>query len=50
MAGQNLIPSGDFRTSYAVDTTIFPTRASRNAAIIGVIDQVDIGDEVEVGA
>src|SRR5258708_12287740 len=37
MAGQNLIPSGDFRTSYAVDTTIFPTRASRNAAIVGVI-------------
>jgi branched-chain amino acid transport system permease protein len=37
MAGQNLIPSGDFRTSYAVDTTIFPTRASRNAAIIGII-------------
>src|SRR6201991_3777773 len=37
MAGQNLIPSGDFRTSYAVDTTIFPTRASRNAAIIGLI-------------
>src|SRR3984885_15398920 len=37
MAGQNLIPSGDFRTSYAVDTTIFPTRARRNAAIIGII-------------
>src|SRR3979411_2861194 len=37
MAGQNLIPAGDFRTSYAVDTTIFPTRASRNAAIIGII-------------
>src|SRR6195952_1216986 len=37
MAGQNLIPSGDFRTSYAVDTTIFPTHASRNAAIIGII-------------
>src|SRR3954470_5775768 len=37
MAGQNLIPAGDFRTSYAVDTTIFPTRASRNAAIVGII-------------
>src|SRR3954451_2606535 len=37
MAGQNLIPAGDFRTSYAVDTTMFPTRASRNAAIVGVI-------------
>ena len=37
MAGQNLIPAGDFRTSYAVDTTIFPTTASRNAAIAGII-------------
>jgi branched-chain amino acid transport system permease protein len=37
MAGPNLIPAGDFRTSYAVDTTIFPTAASRNAAIIGII-------------
>ena len=25
MAGPSLIPSGDFRTSYAADTTIFPT-------------------------
>src|SRR3954467_10126734 len=37
MAGQNLIPAGDFRTSYGVTPTIFPTRASRNAAIIGII-------------
>src|SRR6059058_1716944 len=37
MATQTLIPAGDFRTSYAVDTTIFPTRSSRNAAIIGII-------------
>src|SRR5216110_1692416 len=37
MAGTSLIPSGDFRTSYAADTTIFPTRTSRNAAIAGVI-------------
>src|SRR6266567_2036613 len=37
MAGPSLIPSGDFRTSYAADTMIFPTRASRNAAIAGVI-------------
>src|SRR5437764_1140000 len=37
MAGASLIPSGDFRTSYAADTTIFPTRTSRNAAIAGVI-------------
>jgi branched-chain amino acid transport system permease protein len=36
MATQTLIPAGDFRTSYAVDTTIFPTTASRNAAILGV--------------
>jgi branched-chain amino acid transport system permease protein len=37
MAGPNLIPAGDFRTSYAADTTIFPTTASRNAAIIGIM-------------
>src|SRR3954452_2357828 len=37
MATQTLIPAGDFRTSYAVDTTMFPTVASRNAALIGVI-------------
>ena len=37
MAGPSLIPSGDFRTSYAADTTIFPTRTSRNTAIAGVI-------------
>ena len=32
MATPSLIPAGDFRTSYAADTTIFPTSASRNAA------------------
>src|SRR3984893_1130165 len=37
MAGTSLIPSGDFRTSYAADTTIFPTRTSRNFAIAGII-------------
>lgn len=37
MASPSLVPAGDFRTSYAVDTTIFPTRASRNACIIGVV-------------
>src|SRR6195952_4630311 len=37
MAGPSLIPSGDFRTTYAADTTIFPTRASRNAAIAGIV-------------
>jgi branched-chain amino acid transport system permease protein len=36
MASQTLIPAGDFRTSYAVDTTIFPTTTSRNAAILSV--------------
>ena len=37
MATSTLLPAGDFRTSYAVDTTIFPTIASRNAAIAGVV-------------
>ena len=37
MATSTLLPAGDFRTSYAVDTTIFPTAASRNAAIAGAI-------------
>src|SRR6201747_983073 len=37
MTSPSLIPAGDFRTSYAVDTTIFPTTASRNAAIVGII-------------
>src|SRR5438552_8831235 len=37
MATPSLIPAGDFRTSYAADTTIFPTTASRNAAIIGAL-------------
>src|SRR5215213_7515451 len=37
MAGQTLIPSGDFRTSYAADTTVFPTATSRNAMIAGIV-------------
>ncbi len=37
MAGPSFIPSGDFRTSYAADTTIFPTRTSRNFAILGIV-------------
>src|SRR4249919_257178 len=37
MAGPSLIPSGDFRTTYAADTTIFPTKASRNAAILSIV-------------
>ena len=36
MAGPALIPAGDFRTTYAADTTIFPTATSRNFAIAGV--------------
>lgn len=32
-----LTPSGDFRTSYRADTTIFPTAMSRNAVILGVM-------------
>ncbi|MGO4717110.1 branched-chain amino acid ABC transporter permease [Bradyrhizobium sp. 2TAF24] len=37
MANQSLLPAGDFRTSYAADTTIFPTVTSRNAAILGIV-------------
>src|SRR6202051_1641446 len=37
MATPSLIPAGDFRTSYAADTTIFPTTTSRNMAIAGVV-------------
>src|SRR5215203_4864307 len=37
MAGQTLIPSGDFRTTYAADTTVFPTATSRNAMIAGIV-------------
>ena len=37
MASPSLIPAGDFRTSYAADTTIFPTTTSRNAAIAGIV-------------
>ncbi len=37
MASQSLIPAGDFRSTYAADTTIFPTVTSRNMAILGVV-------------
>ena len=37
MATQTLIPAGDFRTTYAADTTVFPTRAGRNAMIAGIV-------------
>ena len=37
MTTPSLIPAGDYRTTYAADTTIFPTTTSRNAAIIGIV-------------
>ena len=37
MASPSLIPAGDYRTSYAADTTIFPTTTSRNAAMVGIV-------------
>src|SRR3984893_13597260 len=37
MATQNLLPAGDFRTTYAADTTIFPTRTGRYAAIAAIV-------------
>jgi branched-chain amino acid transport system permease protein len=36
MAMQSIIPAGEFKTSYGADTTIFPTIASRAAAILAV--------------
>jgi len=33
----SMIPAGQFKTDYRKDTTIFPTRASRNACIAGVV-------------
>ena len=37
MAGQTLLPAGDYRTSYASDTTMFPTTTSRNMLILGIV-------------
>ena len=37
MAMQSITPAGEFKTSYAADTTIFPSITSRNAAIIGLL-------------
>src|SRR3954468_10986681 len=37
MESQTLLPAGDFRTTYAADTTVFPTATSRNAMIAGVV-------------
>lgn len=36
MAMQSLIPAGEFKTSYAEDTTIFPTVTSRNVLILSI--------------
>ena len=37
MAGQTLLPAGGYRTSYASDTTMFPTTTSRNMLILGIV-------------
>ncbi len=37
MASFSQRPCGDFRVSYAADTTIFPTRASAYACVLGVL-------------
>src|ERR1700742_1298509 len=37
MAGPTIIPAGDFRSTYAQDTTIFPNTNSRNMAILGIV-------------
>src|SRR4249919_2044494 len=37
MTAQSLLPAGDFRTTYAADTTIFPTAAGRTAAIASIV-------------
>lgn len=37
MAGQTLLPAGDYRSTYAADTTIFPTKTSRNMLILGIV-------------
>src|SRR5437762_480169 len=37
MASQTFVPAGDFRTSYAADTTVFPTTTSRHAMIVGIV-------------
>jgi branched-chain amino acid transport system permease protein len=36
MAGGTLLPAGDYRTTYAADTTIFPTHNSRIALLLGL--------------
>src|SRR5215207_1566353 len=36
MTAQSLLPTGDFRTTYAADTTIFPTATGRHVAIASI--------------
>src|SRR5215470_8691214 len=36
MATQSLLPAGDFHTSYAADTVIFPTAAGRWSAVAAI--------------
>jgi branched-chain amino acid transport system permease protein len=37
MATNSFIPAGDYRTTYAADTTIFPTANSRNAVLVALV-------------
>src|SRR5262245_31771619 len=37
MATQSLLPAGDFRTTYAADTVIFPTAAGRWSAVAAIV-------------
>src|SRR5215475_7394241 len=37
MATQSLLPAGDFHTSYAADTVIFPTAAGRWSAVAAIV-------------
>src|SRR5215831_5806761 len=37
MSTQSLLPAGDFRTTYAADTTMFPTLTGRTCAVTGVV-------------
>ncbi|MFL5095851.1 MAG: branched-chain amino acid ABC transporter permease [Xanthobacteraceae bacterium] len=37
MTAQSVLPAGDFRTTYAADTTIFPTAMGRYVAIASII-------------
>src|SRR5882757_2035762 len=49
MAGPSLIPAGDFRSTYAADTTVFPTRTGRHAMIVGIVSIAALGLNIVVG-